>query len=443
MFPYDFEIKKIDNEYVLYFGDKAINIAQGNQFVKSKSESLIKFIKDDFERCAEISINKNNSIDFNEKFCAYVIFSDQKHLLENPKHKKYQDNMSNLFIKHDMCFIRTGNGPPYELEQLARLQPVLEKIIEIVGKKNFDSMSKYAWGEYYNRMTNGEDPGPGEFISDEKYIALGITKKIDQIYSKFTNEQKGAVHGLFMCLNQESILLPILLIEKKINISEYTTAFIGLGNNFTYVYEDAKNKKEETKRYQEIYDLGFNPASIALEYINTHNSKKETSTIEDEINNLIKNKESEIVEFKETFGRDIKTQTKVVALEFVCIKTIAGFLNAKGGDLLVGVSDNYNIVGIDEEIKKFHKDNVDEFLKYFSQKIKNFFGAQIYPLVSWSILNIETKNILRVTCKPSDKEVYLKEFKSSNDEFYARTNPRTDKLEGKSLVEYIKSRFKN
>jgi hypothetical protein len=244
-------------------------------------------------------------------------------------------------------------------------------------------------------------------------------------------------------LNQESILLPILLVAKKINISEYTTAFIGLGNNFTYVYEDAKNKNEENKRYQEIYDLGFNPASIALEYINTHNSKKETSAIEDEINNLIKNKESETVEFKETFGRDIKTQTKVVALEFVCIKTIAGFLNAKGGDLLVGVSDNYNIVGIDEEVKKFHKDNVDEFLKYFSQKINNFFGGQIYPLVNWKILNIETKNILRVTCKPSNKEVYLKEFKSSNDEFYARTNPRTDKLEGKNLVEYIKSRFKN
>ena len=35
MFPYDFEIKKIDNEYVLYFGDKAINIAQGISLLKA------------------------------------------------------------------------------------------------------------------------------------------------------------------------------------------------------------------------------------------------------------------------------------------------------------------------------------------------------------------------------------------------------------------------
>ena len=93
MFPYDFEIKKINNEFVLYFEDKAINIAQGDKIVKHKSYSLIEFIRDDFERCGEVSINNNNTIDFNGKFCAYVIFSDQINLLENPTHKKYQDNI--------------------------------------------------------------------------------------------------------------------------------------------------------------------------------------------------------------------------------------------------------------------------------------------------------------------------------------------------------------
>jgi hypothetical protein len=70
MFPYDFEIKKIDNEFVLYFEDKAICIAQGDKIVKHKSYSLIEFIRDDFERCGEVSVNDNNTIDFNGKFCA-------------------------------------------------------------------------------------------------------------------------------------------------------------------------------------------------------------------------------------------------------------------------------------------------------------------------------------------------------------------------------------
>lgn len=434
MFPYDFEIKEINDEFVLYCNEKAVCIAQGDIVVKHKSLALIKFIRDDFERCGEVSINANNSINFNEKFCAYVIFSDQKKILENSELKKYQEDISNLFIKYDMSFIRTANGPPFEQDQYSRLAPVLEKVSEIVGKENFEKMQKYAWGSYYHTMTEGKDPGPGEFISDESYSSSGITEKINSIYSKFTIEEKAAVYGLFLCLDKQSILLPILLIAKRINISEYTAGFIGLGNNFVYVYEDAKNKEEENKRYQEIYELGFNPASIALEYVN---KSIDADPLEIEIKNLIKNKETETLEFKETFSRDIKTQTKILNLELMCFKTIAGFLNSKGGDLLVGISDDYRIVGIDEEIKKFHKNKTDEFLKYFSNKVKSFFGAQIYPLLSWNIISVENKNILRVSCKPSDKEVYL------NNEFYARTNPRTDKLEGKALVEYIKSRFKS
>jgi len=442
MFPYDFEIKKIDNEYGLYFEDKAICIAQGDKKVKHKSYSLIEFIRDDFERCGEVSINENNSIDFKGIFCAYVIFSDQKNLLENPEHKKYQENISNLFIKYDMSFIRTANGPPYEMDQYARLKVIQDKVREISGKENYEKMFKYAWGAYYNTMTEGEDPGPGEFISDKDYSSSGITIKIKELYSKFSIEEKGAVHGLYQCLERQSILLPILLIAKKINISEYTRGFMGLGNNFIYAFEkdedEDEKKNEENNKYQEIYNLGFNPASVALEYITKNINKKNDfkNSIENEIYDLIRNKETETVEFKETFNRDKKTQTKLLALEQVCFKTIAGFLNAKGGELLIGVSDNYIIVGIDQEVKDFHKNKIDEFLKYFSNKINNSFGAQIYPLVNWNVLNIENKHILKVSCKASDKEVYL------NDEFYARTNPRTDKLEGKALVEYIKRRFK-
>ena len=337
-----------------------------------------------------------------------------------------------------MCFIRTANGPPYESDQFARLLPIQNKVNEIVGKENYDKMFKYAWGTYYETMTEGDDPGPGEFISDENYSSSGITAQIKKIYSNLSNEEKGAVHGLYMCLDRHSVLLPILLIAKKISVSEYTTGFIGLGNNFVYVYEDAEDKNEEKKRYQEIYDLGFNSASIALEYINKTNKEKNDTEIslEDKIKKLIKNKESETVEFKETFSRDIKTQNKLLALEQVCFKTIAGFLNSKGGDLLIGVSDDYNIVGINEEITKWHRGSTDIFLQYFSNKIKTTFGAPIYPFFNFKILNIDNKDIFWVSCKPSDIEVYL------NNEFYARTNPRTDKLEGKELVEYIKLRFK-
>ena len=120
-------------------------------------------------------------------------------------------------------------------------------------------------------------------------------------------------------LNSESIILPILLISKHISISEYTNAYIGLGNNFVYVYEDAKDKNESNKRYQEMYDLGFGPATIAIEYTEVSNLNK-INNPENEIRELINTKENDKIEFKQTFNLDIKTYTVRKELEFDVLK---------------------------------------------------------------------------------------------------------------------------
>ena len=435
MFSYELDIVESDGEYLLSYENNPIKIAQGTHFVKNKSLELIKLIKNDFERCGEISIKKDFSINFNNKFCAYAIFSDQKNFIENKDHEKYHENIPNLFIKYDMCFIRTGNGPPYELEQHARLQPVLDKFIEIVGKETFEKLSKYAWGNYLNSMDEGDETEDAANISDEDFISSKLTKKIEEIYNSFSMEEKGAVYGLYSMLNRESIILPILLISKHISISEYTNAFIGLSNNFVYVYEDAKDKKESNKRYQEMYDLGYGPATIAIEYAKLSNPNKNINPA-NEILELINSKENDKIEFKQTFNIDIKTYTVRKELEFSCFKTIAGFLNTKGGDLLIGVSDNSEILGIDEEVNKFHKRSTDIYLQFVANKIQSIFGKEIYLLLRWNIFKIQNKNLLRIECKPSDREIYI------NNEFYVRSNPRTDKLEGKALVNYIKERFK-
>ena len=49
--------------------------------------------------------------------------------------------------------------------------------------------------------------------------------------------------------------------------------------------------------------------------------------------------ESKTVEFKETFALDVKKGTKEKYIEKSALKTIVAFLNAEGGDLLVGVND--------------------------------------------------------------------------------------------------------
>ena len=51
--------------------------------------------------------------------------------------------------------------------------------------------------------------------------------------------------------------------------------------------------------------------------------------------------------------------------------------------------------------------------------------------------SVDVKHVLFVECKSSQAPCYLDRM-----EFYVRTNPATDKLEGPKLVEYVKNHFK-
>ena len=113
------------------------------------------------------------------------------------------------------------------------------------------------------------------------------------------------------------------------------------------------------------------------------------------------------------------------------------FFNTNGGTLLIGITDRGFISGIDLEIEKFHMSSNDKFLKHFKNKFKERIGEQNYPLIDYDLVSVDDKTVFNITCSRSKKEVFDK-----HKNFYVRTNPATDKLEGKDLVEYIDRRFR-
>jgi len=123
-------------------------------------------------------------------------------------------------------------------------------------------------------------------------------------------------------------------------------------------------------------------------------------------------------------------------LEDSVIKTIGAFLNSDGGDLLVGVDDDGRVTGIDFEIEKLHKKSRDEFLKHFKNKLKERIGEQFYPKIAFDTVELDGKLVFHVNCLPSDIEVYV-----DGKDFFVRTNPATDKLEGPKLTAYVLQRF--
>jgi type I restriction enzyme R subunit len=155
----------------------------------------------------------------------------------------------------------------------------------------------------------------------------------------------------------------------------------------------------------------------------------------DKIVSLIPNGESKTLEFKETFSLDVKKGTKEKYIELSALKTVAAFLNSEGGDLLIGVDDGGTIKGVNEEVDKFYKDN-DKYLLNFKNHIKTKIGEAFYPLLDYQLVSVDNKLVLHISCSASQEPCFIEE-----KEFYVRSGPSTDKLDGKKQHEYIKTRF--
>lgn len=121
---------------------------------------------------------------------------------------------------------------------------------------------------------------------------------------------------------------------------------------------------------------------------------------------LVREGESKTVEFKQTFSRDIKTDKKEKYIEKAILKTLVAFLNTDGGILLVGISDNRNIYGIQKKIRKYHKNN-DKFLLHLKNLIKSSIGENFYPFIDYHFIDIESCKILKIECQPSNKPCYF------------------------------------
>jgi len=156
---------------------------------------------------------------------------------------------------------------------------------------------------------------------------------------------------------------------------------------------------------------------------------------EDKIKLLIPKGECKDLEFKQTFSMDIKTGAKEKYIEKSALKTIAAFLNSEGGDLLIGVDDDGLVTGVETEVKKFYKNN-DKYLLNLKNHLKTKIGQGFYPLIDYTLVNVDGKDVLRVNCTASNTPCFYE-----GKELFVRTGPATDAIEGKIQHEYIQQRF--
>ena len=152
------------------------------------------------------------------------------------------------------------------------------------------------------------------------------------------------------------------------------------------------------------------------------------------IYNEIKKGESLTREFKQTFALDIKSKKREQHIIFQCVKTIAGFLNSKGGSLYIGVADNSDITGIKVEIgkKKLFK-SLDDYLLSIKDILKKRLGIASLENIDFVPVKLKGTQILVISCNESDHQIFI-----DGKDTYLRVGPSTEKIEGPELVKFSK-----
>lgn len=172
-----------------------------------------------------------------------------------------------------------------------------------------------------------------------------------------------------------------------------------------------------------------------FKHLNPKLFRKEIST--EEILNLIKKGENEKTEFKSSLRVNFHTNEIDKKIEYSVLKTISGFLNSKGGILLIGVSNFGEISGIEKD--RF--EDSDKFNLHLMNLIKSKIGRDNADLVEIENILINGKIIAKVECKSSSKPVFLRDL-NNEEEFYIRVGPSSSLIKGSELINYIDKRFR-
>ncbi|UAL07932.1 MAG: ATP-binding protein [Candidatus Methanogranum gryphiswaldense] len=205
-------------------------------------------------------------------------------------------------------------------------------------------------------------------------------------------------------------------------MGQFTTVFIGTILVAVIFY---LNKHNGLFKYTVNKYLESNVGTMGLEEYEIQEIKKS-----------IKCGENEKVEYKSTLRTNLATGEKDPRIEKAVLKTLVAFLNTDGGTLLIGISDDGNVIGIDED----SFENRDKLNLHMTHLIANQIGNDFLHFISFRLVDFDGKGVMRVTCQKSNMPVFLIDGK--NETFFVRSGPSSIDLNGTDLLNYAATRFK-
>jgi len=167
------------------------------------------------------------------------------------------------------------------------------------------------------------------------------------------------------------------------------------------------------------------------------------STARADVERLLRSDESAGLEFKASLRvpigpprpEDKRTAGELGrALEREVIETLAAFLNADGGTLIIGVTDDRKIVGIEVDFPRV-KGTRDGWRLTFDHLVTHELGAEVMKSIDLQLEPWHDRTIAVIRCSPREEPTWV------GDELYVRCTASTEKLSTRHAVAWWRQRW--
>ncbi len=157
---------------------------------------------------------------------------------------------------------------------------------------------------------------------------------------------------------------------------------------------------------------------------------------------MIAEGENHSVEFKQTARWNVHTEERDPKIELVIAKTVAGFLNAEGGSLFIGVDDDGNVLGLDRDLGLMKEPDLDRYELWLTDLIGRCLGKPVVANVTVTFELVDRNQLCRVDVDQSLSPVFLDEPGGNREaDMYVRMGNSTRKLLTDEALEYVKNHW--
>jgi hypothetical protein len=159
------------------------------------------------------------------------------------------------------------------------------------------------------------------------------------------------------------------------------------------------------------------------------------------VEHLIAGGEIDTVEFKSTARYNTHTAQADPRLEHVVLKTIAGFANASGGTLLVGVNDDGELLGLDGDLSVMKKPDTDRYQLWLTDLLETTMGKPATTGVRVTFPHVGGSQVCKIDVRAATSPVVVHPPSTQTHEFWVRIGNSTRALTGADVLTYTREHW--